>query len=127
MSWEAIAAFCMLGLTILSSVVLTMRGLSKIELNLRNYFEKKHEAITIQLNHKIDESREMFGEAVKAARLHADLAHQKYENLLIRHQELELYIRDNYVEIDSFQIALSRLEKTIDAMDAKIDVLMTQR
>ena len=127
MSWEAIAAFCMLGLTVLTSVVLTMRGLGKIELSLRNYFEKKHEAITIQLNHKIDASREMFGEAVKAARLHADLAHQKYESLLIRHQELELYIRDNYVEIDSFQIALSRLEKTIDAMDAKIDVLMTQR
>jgi hypothetical protein len=127
MSWEAVAAFCMLGLTVLTSVVLTMRGLGKIELSLRNYFEQKHEAITVQLTNKIDASREMFGEAVKAARLHADLAHQKYESLLIRHQELELYIRDNYVEIDSFQIALSRLEKTIDAMDAKIDVLMTQR
>src|ERR1700722_18484831 len=97
MTWEAIAAFCGLGITVITSVVLTMRGLAKIELNLRNYFEKKHEAITIQLNRKIDESREMFGEAVKATREHANQAHTKYENLLIRHQELELYIRDHYV------------------------------
>lgn len=126
MTWEAIAAFITLGFTIITSVVLTMRGLAKIELNLRNYFEKKHEAITIQLGVKIDESRMMFGEAVKAARLHADLAHHKYENLLIKHQELELYIRDNYVEIDSFNIAVTRIERTVDGMDVKIDKLMAR-
>jgi len=47
--------------------------------------------------------------------------------LIIKHQDLELYIRDNYVEIDSFNAVLQRLEKTIDAMDGKIDELMSRR
>lgn len=127
MSPEAIAAFIALGLTIITSVVLTMRGLARIELNLRTYFETKQTETYRVLRVDIDDSRKLFGETVKAAKEHADLAHQKYENLLIRHQELELYIRDNYVEIDSFNTALQRIEKTMDSMDGKIDELMSRR
>lgn len=124
MSWEAIAAFIALGLTVVTSVVLTMRGLAKIELNIRNYFERKQEAITIQLNLKIDESRVLFGETVKSVREHADRAHRKNEDLLIKHQQLELYIRDHYVSNPMFEATLSRIEKSIEGMDEKIDQLM---
>jgi hypothetical protein len=124
MSWEAIAAFVALGFTVITSVVVTMRGLAKIELNLRTYFEQKQVEIAITLRHDIDRSREMFGETVKAAREHADIAHQKIDAMLIRHQELELYVRDNYVQVNSFNAALNRLENTIDGMDLKIDKLM---
>jgi hypothetical protein len=127
MSPEAIAAFIALGFTVITSVVLTMRGLTRIELNLRTYFETKQTETYRVLRLDIDDSREMFGEAVKAAREHADLAHQKYENMLIRHQELELYIRDNYVEIDSFNAQFARIERTMDSMDGKIDELMARR
>lgn len=124
MTPDAIAAFAALGFTIIASVVATMRGLAKIELNLRTYFEKKHETIIVQVNTKIDESRAMFGEAVKAAREHAELAHHKYDALLIRHQTLELYIRDNYVSIPTFEATLKRIENTIDGIDEKVDTLM---
>lgn len=126
MSWEAIAAFCALGLTILVTLVLTMRGLARIEENLRTYFETKQKETTGVLMLEVDRSRTMFGETVKAARQHSEDAHERIDKLIIRHQELELYIRDNYVEIDSFNIALARIEKTIDGMDVKIDQLMTR-
>lgn len=127
MSPEAIAAFIALGLTVITSVVLTMRGLAKIELNLRNYFEQKQLETYRVIRADIDESRKMFGETVEAVRRHADLAHTRVDALMIQHQKLELYIRDNYVEIDSFNAVLQRIEKTMDAMDAKIDELMSRR
>lgn len=127
MSPEAIAAFIALGLTVITSVVLTMRGLAKIELNLRTYFEQKQIETYRVIRADIDESRKMFGETVEAARRHADIAHTRIDMLLIKHQDLELYIRDNYVEIDSFNTALQRLEKTIDGIDSKVDELMSRR
>lgn len=126
MSWEAIAAFAALGFTVIASVVATMRGLARIELNLRNYFETKQLETYATLRGDINASREMFGESVKAAREHANLAHFKYDGLLIRHQELELYIRDNYVSIPSFEATLRRIESSIDGMDKKIDGLMAR-
>lgn len=127
MSWEAIAAFIALGITIISSVVLTMRGLARIELNLRNYFEQKQAETYRVIREDIDDSRKMFGETVEAVRRHSDLAHQRVDTLMLRHQELELYIRDNYVEIDSFNAVLARLEKAIDGIDGKVDELMARR
>lgn len=127
MSWEAIAAFIALGITIISSVVLTMRGLARIELNLRNYFERKQEETYRVLRQDIDASRTMFGESVKAARQHSDNAHTRIDMFIIKHQDLELYIRDNYVEIDSFNAVLARLEKAIDGIDGKVDELMSRR
>lgn len=126
MSWEAIAAFSTLGLTVVVTLVLTMRGLAKIEDNLRDYFDKKQVETYATLKQEINASREMFGESVKAAKEHANLAHHKYDEQLARHQELELYIRDNYVEIDSFNVAVGRIEKTVDGMDEKIDRLMAR-
>lgn len=124
MSWEAIAAFIALGFTIITSVVVTMRGLAKIELNLRNYFEKKQMETASALRQDIDRSREMFGETIKAAKEHANLAHLKFDSLLINHQQLELYIRDHYVSIPAFEAALKRIESSIEGMDLKIDELM---
>lgn len=125
MSAEAIAAFMALGITVISSVVLIMRGLAKVEANLRDYFEKKHETIIAQTNAKIDESRNMFGEAVKAVREHADRAHTKYDALMIEHQRLELYLRDHYVSIPTFDATLKRIETTIGEIDEKVDRLIT--
>jgi len=127
MSPEAIAAFVALGFTIISSVVITMRGLAKIELNLREYFEKKQTETYQVLREDIDASRDLFGESLKAVKQHSETAHTRIDMLIIKHQDLELYIRDNYVEIDSFNAVLQRLEKTIDAMDGKIDELMSRR
>ena len=127
MSPEAIAAFVALGFTIISSVVITMRGLAKIELNLREYFEKKQTETYQVLREDIDASRDLFGESLKAVKQHSETAHTRIDMLIIKHQDLELYIRDNYVEIDSFNAVLQRLEKTIDAIDGKIDELMSRR
>jgi len=66
----------------------------------------------------------MFGETVRAAKEHANLAHEKIDDVIIRHQSLELYIRDHYVSIPAFEGALGRLEKSIEGMDFKIDELM---
>lgn len=126
MSWEAIAAFSMLGLTIITSIIFTMRGVSKIEVNLRRYFEDKQKETNGILMLEVDRSRTMFGETVKSVRQHSEDAHERIDKLLIKHQELELYIRDNYVEITSFNTALNRIEKTVDGMDVKIDTLMTR-
>lgn len=126
MSWEAIAAFIALGLTIITSLVLVMRGLWRIENNMRKYFDDKQKEARIAIKEDINESRNMFGESVKAAKEHADIAHHKIDALLIRHQNLELYIRDKYVEIDSFNVAFMRIEKAFDVMDQKIDTLMSR-
>lgn len=127
MSWEAIAAFSTLGFTVITALILTMRGLARIEENLRLYFDAKQLETYTNLRMDINASREMFGETVKAAKEHANLAHNKYDELKSMHQELELYIRDNYVEIDSFNTALARIEKTVDGMDLKIDSLMARK
>lgn len=124
MTWEAIAAFAALGFTILSSVVITMRGLAKIELNLRTYFEAKQVETLKAVREDINESRQMFGETIKAVREHANLAHLKIDDVLIRHQALELYIRDKYVSIPTFEATLKRLESTVAGIDEKVDRLM---
>lgn len=126
MSWEAVASFCAIGLTVLISIIVTTRKLSEIEINLREYFENKQKETNGVLMLEVDRSRTMFGETVRAVRQHSEDAHDRIDKLLIKHQELELYIRDNYVEITSFNTALSRIEKTVDGMDAKIDTLMTR-
>lgn len=126
MSWEAVAAFCAIGLTVLISIIVTTRKLSEIEINLREYFENKQKETNGVLMLEVDRSRTMFGETVRAVRQHSEDAHDRIDKLLIKHQELELYIRDNYVEITSFNTALSRIEKTVDGMDTKIDTLMAR-
>ena len=126
MSWEAIAAFTMLGLSVLTSLVLVMRALWKIESNLRIYFEDKQKETKASLREEINESREMFGESVRAVREHADIAYRQINDATLKHQQLELYIRDNYVETSSFNVALARIERTIDGMDTKIDTLMSR-
>ncbi len=124
MTWEAIAAFVGLGITIITSVVSVMRGLAKIEQNLRKFFEDKQEGAKGMLMLEVDKSRHMFGETVQAIRLHSDLAHTRVDGTLLKMQEIELYIRDNYVEIDSFNAALDRVEKTVDGIDVKVDQLI---
>ena len=126
MSWEAIAAFCGLGVTIIVSLVVTMRGLAKIENNLRQYIDDKHETNSVKLMVEIDRSRDMFGESLKAIKQHSETAHARIDQLIIRHQDLELYIRDEYVEIKAFDAVMVRIEKTIDSMDQKIDKLMAR-
>lgn len=126
MSWEAIAAFISLGIAVITSLILVMRGLWKIETNLRKYFEEKLKESQAAIKIEIDDSRNMFGESVKAAREHAELAHHKIDEMMIKHQNLELYIRDKYLEIDSFDVAFLRIEKLMDGMDQKIDTLMSR-
>lgn len=124
MSWEAIAAFISLGLVIITSVVLTMRGLAKIEINLRNYFDSKQDEAKKNVEVMVDRSKSEFGESVRAIREHSNTAHERIDRLIIKIQEVELYIRDNYIEVPSFDAAMSRFEKVIDGLDGKLDKLM---
>lgn len=124
MAWEAIAAFIALGITIITSVVMTMRGLAKIEFNLRAYFDKRQLETYNSLKTEINISREMFGETVKAAKEHAEQAHRRIDQGVIEHQKLELYIRDNFIEIGSFNTAVARIEKTIDSILHKVEKLV---
>lgn len=127
MSLEAIAAFIGLALTVIVALVTTMRGLAKIELNLREYFEKKQTEVYQLVKADIDASREMFGETVRAIKEHANLAHHRIDKSIVEHQQLALFIRDHYVEKTYFNDNLNRLEKTIDGMDEKIDRLIDRR
>lgn len=126
MAWEAIAAFIALGITIITSVVMTMRGLAKIEFNLRAYFDKRQLETYNSLKTEINISREMFGETVKAAKEHAEQAHKRVDQVIIAHQKLELYIRDNFIEVNSFNTAVTRIEKTIDSILLKVDKLVNR-
>jgi hypothetical protein len=126
MSQEVVAAFIGLGITGVTSLILIMRGIAKIEENLRLYFEAKQKENTQVLMLEVDRSRTMFGESVKSVRQHSEDAHERVDKLMIKHQELEIYIRDNYVEVASFDKALERIEKTIDSIDEKVDTLMTR-
>lgn len=126
MSWEAIAAFALLGVTVITSLILTMRGLAKIESNLHEYIDGKHESNSVKLMIEVDRSRDMFGESLKAVKQHAEIAHTRVDQIIIRHQDLELYIRDKYMEIKDFDAVMVRLERTIDSMDSKIDKLMAR-
>ncbi len=127
MSWEAIAAFTMLGITAITSLVLMMRGLARMETNHRVYFEKRLGEMQNVLHSDINDSREMFGESIKAVKEHSIQAHFKYDALMIAHQKLELYLRDHYVEIDSFNVALARIERTMDSIDLKVDNLISRK
>lgn len=124
MSLEVVASFVGLGITGITSLVIIMRGIAKIELNLRDEIGLKQKESTGVLMLEVDRSRTMFGESMRAVKQHSEDAHKRVDTMTIKHQELEIYIRDNYVEIDSFNVALGRIEKTIDGMDVKIDKLI---
>ena len=58
----------------------------------------------------VDRSRSEFGESVKAVRMHSDMAHERIEKVIIQIKDVELYIRDHYVEVDSFNKVMDRIE-----------------
>ncbi len=127
MNSDTIVAFTGLGITGVTSLVFIMRGIAKIEENLRSYFDVKQKENTQVLMLEVDRSRTMFGETVKAVRQHSEDAHERIDKVVIKHQELEIYIRDHYVEITSFNKALERIEKVVDGLDEKLDKFMIPR
>lgn len=124
MTWEAIAAFFAIWITVVSAAIIVTRKLSEVEINLRKYTDDQVEKSKAQLLLSVDHSRSYFAESVKAAREHANLAHGRVDAITIEHQKLELYIRDNYVEVDSFNEALGRIEKAVDKLWDKMDKML---
>lgn len=124
MSWELICSFAGIFLTVVTGVVKIMRTAQKDKEEIITQIDTKDKETRGVLMLAVDRSRTDFAESLKALRQHSQDAHERVDHMLIKHQELELYIRDNYVEIDSFEKALGRVEKTVDGIDAKVDALM---
>lgn len=124
MSWELIIAFGGLFITIIGSVMKMMRVNQKDKEELIAHIDKKDKETRGVLMLEVDKSRTQFGETVMAIRQHSNDAHERLDRMIMKHQELELYLRDNYVEVDSFEKAMSRVEKTVDGIDEKLDKLM---
>lgn len=127
MTWEAIIALAGLGLGLLCQSFYFGRGLSKSEYKLRAYFDEKFSIQDKQLLIAVDKSRTDFGESVKAVRQHSEDAHEKISALLVDVKNVELYIRDHYVEVGSFNQVINRIEHTIDSIDGKVDKLIERK
>lgn len=64
----------------------------------------------------IEAQRREFGEALHAFR-------EKTHQIEAKHQDLELYIRDNYVSKEDFKDTLSRIELSMRRIEGMIDDL----
>lgn len=124
MSWEQIVAFAALFCTVVGGVMRMMRTAQTDKEEVIAHIDVKDKETRGQLMLAVDRSRTEFGETVKAIKQHSMDAHDRVDRLIIKHQELELYIRDNYVEVESFDKALGRVERTVDGIDEKVDKLM---
>lgn len=116
MTPEVTFAGASLLLVVITSAVIVTRRLSQTEISLLKAIEDKQIETRKALLIEVDRSRHDFSETVSAIRAHADLAHTKI-------QEVELYIRDNYVEVGSFNRVMDRIEKVINSIDQKVDAL----
>lgn len=117
MTWEAIAAFTGIGLTVLGAFFYSIRKLTSMEFSLKETGQMRHEN-TIQ---ELKKTRADFAETVRAIREHADLAHRRLDQVTIKIQEVELYIRDHYIEDPTFQSAMTKLEEEMRGLGGKID------
>jgi predicted metallo-beta-lactamase superfamily hydrolase len=70
---------------------------------------------------ELKKTRGDFAETVRAIKEHADSAHRRLDQITIKIQEVELYIRDHYIEDPTFQAAMGRLEEEMRDLGLKID------
>lgn len=99
--------------TVAVAVYASIRGSRRDQKkSLDDKFEKFEEALEEGIK---TQSRE-FGEALHAFR-------EKTRQIETKHQELELYIRDNYVSKEDFNNTIGRLEQTMLRIEGKIDAI----
>ena len=109
--WLTAAGFL---LTLLIIVGTVTRKLSIVELSISEKISNSLVSIRIEFDEKNQRLRDELDETFKAIRTHIG----EYEK---KHYELELYIRDNYIEVPTFQNALTEIKDLVKDLVRKVD------
>lgn len=113
--WIAAAglAFTVVVTTIGATIRIT-RFISKENRNLEQLVYRKFTEAKSNLDTEADKLRHEFGETIKALRTHVEIYEEKLYNV-------ELYIRDNYIEVPTFKEVINELKKDIKDLTKKLD------
>lgn len=110
MTVENIIALFGLGGGVLGVFFYSIRKLTSMEFTIVETGKIRH----ANLLHEVNRNREQFVETIQAIRAHSDNAHKRVDQLMLKIQEVELYIRDHYVQDGTFEEAISRLRDEIN-------------
>jgi hypothetical protein len=119
-TWQFALGVLGIMITIVGGFIKMTRKVSEVEISLLEKIEAKDKETRGQLMLAVDRSRTEFGESLKAIKQHSIDAHERIDHLHIKHQELELYIRDNFVGVPSFKDFAGRVEKFMERLDEKM-------
>lgn len=109
--------------SVVGVVLWLTKQFSETRHTLRGAMDQRYSILEEKNEVGISDSKTQFGESISAVRQHSQDAHERIDKMIIKLQEVELYIRDNYIEVDSFNAAMARVEKAVGGLDSKFDKL----
>lgn len=120
---EALTAYVALAVAAASLLL----GIWKASWGTRNELDLREKRIMEYIEDKSDKDKRMVGETIAAARLHADLAHQRIVRTDQKLMETELWGRDHYAKREDLVEAVNRFDRKLDAIGAKLDGIIEKR
>lgn len=108
--------FMMAGIliTAIINIVILTKYISTIKLAVEANFTKALQVLKKELEEKDDTLRHEVAETLKPIQIHI----ARYEE---KHYKLELYIRDNYIEVDTFRNAIEEIKDLVRGIAGKVD------
>lgn len=103
---------------LLTSITLVVKVTNTIS-SLKDNINKAVKDLKKEFDEENDSLRHEMGEALKPIREHISLYEKK-------HYELELYMRDNFIEVDTFRNALGEIRDLITEVKTNIKEMSTE-
>lgn len=101
-------------ITIIGATVRITRFISKQNEELTQLVYRKFNEARLNLDSESGKLRLEFGETLKALKVHVE----RYEEKLY---QVEIYIRDNYIEVPTFKDIIDDIKKDIRDLSGKLD------
>lgn len=102
---------------LLTSITLVVKVTNAIA-SLKENISKAVKDLKKEFDEENDNLRHEMGEALKPIREHISLYEKK-------HYELELYMRDNFIEVDTFRNALTEIKDLINEVKVNVKEMNT--
>lgn len=113
-SWQFWLGFAGIIITIMGATVRITRFVSVQNEILKDLVYRKFNEARLNLDSESGKLRQEFGETLKALKSHVE----RYEEKLY---QVELYIRDNYIEVPTFRDIINEIKANLKELSTKLD------
>lgn len=118
-NWHLWLGIAGLLITIIGATIKITRFISKENDILKTLLYNKFNEAKEDIDNETNNLRHEFGETLKSLRTHVEAYEQKL-------YQVELYIRDNYIEVPTFSEVIKEIKADIKALSIKLDTLLAR-